>query len=60
MNLLNLAITFTLVILCANLFFLFAPPAPAPSFAALGGGLLLGLGLSRFVVLPALAEYTAQ
>lgn len=60
MNLRNLAITFVLVIACANALLLLAPPQPALTIGALAIGAVVGLGVSRFVMLPAIAKYTAE
>lgn len=60
MDLLKLAITFLLVIIFANIFLLFAPPQPALTVGALAVGTILGLAVSRYVVLPAIAKYSAD
>ncbi|QKY19566.1 hypothetical protein B4589_003925 [Halolamina sp. CBA1230] len=50
-------ITFLLIILCANVVLGFVPPEPLPTLGSLALGAVLGLVLSRFVVLPAVEKY---
>ena len=57
MNFRSLVITFLLVILCTNVLLEFVPPEPIPTLGSLAVGAVLGLVLSRFIVLPTVEKY---
>lgn len=60
MNLRNLTITFLVAIICANLVLSFIPPKPISTVLALVIGAIVGIAVSRFVVLPAVNRLTAE
>ena len=56
MNLRNVAISFLPAVLGANLLLAVTPPSPLVSLGALAIGALVGILVSRWVVLPYLSD----